>query len=135
MRSERRNVAIGVSTERIWASAVQVRKKHAEIQAKMMDRLLDRTRLLILESGFLDFESSTESCLLENLIVIAIFLTAITFAHLVASGAPGMEALGVPQELSVDPSGHYVYVIFAGALGLEVAGHSCDQITGARASL
>jgi DNA-binding beta-propeller fold protein YncE len=55
--------------------------------------------------------------------------------HLVALATPVTGVSGVAQDLTVDPSGHYVYVTFAGAAGLEVAGYSRDQTTGALTNL
>lgn len=55
--------------------------------------------------------------------------------HLVALATPTTPVSGVPQDLTVDPSGHYVYVTFAGAAGVQVAGYSRDQATGALTAL
>ena len=55
--------------------------------------------------------------------------------HLVSLASPMTGASGVPQDITVDPSGHYVYVTFAGAAGVEVAGYSRDQATGALTAL
>jgi DNA-binding beta-propeller fold protein YncE len=55
--------------------------------------------------------------------------------HLVALSTPMTAVSGVPQDITVDQSGHYVYVTFAGAAGAQVAGYARDQTTGALTSL
>src|SRR5579872_5099244 len=55
--------------------------------------------------------------------------------HLVALSTPVTGVSGVPTDITVDPSGHYVYVTFAGAPGMQVAGYSRDQTTGALTNL
>lgn len=55
--------------------------------------------------------------------------------HLVALPTPTTGVSGLPQDITVDPSGHYVYVTFTGAAGMQVAGYSRDQTTGALANL
>ncbi len=55
--------------------------------------------------------------------------------HLVALSTPTTAVPGVPQDITVDPSGHYVYVTFGGAAGAQVAGYSRDQTTGALTNL
>jgi len=54
--------------------------------------------------------------------------------HLVASSA-STGVSGLPTDIAVDPSGHYVYVTFAGAPGTQVAGYSRDPSTGALTNL
>lgn len=55
--------------------------------------------------------------------------------HLVALPTPVTGVSGVPQDITVDPSGDYVYVTFAGAAGAQVAGYARDQTTGALTNL
>lgn len=55
--------------------------------------------------------------------------------HLVSLTTPMTGVFGVPQDLTVDPSGHYVYVTFTGVAGVEVAGYSRNQTTGALSNL
>ncbi len=55
--------------------------------------------------------------------------------HLVALSTPVTGAPGVPQDITVDPSGKYVYVTFAGAAGAQVTGYSRDQTTGVLTNL
>jgi len=55
--------------------------------------------------------------------------------HLVALSTPTTGVPGVPPGITVDPSGHYVYVTFAGAPGMQIAGYSRDQTTGALTNL
>lgn len=55
--------------------------------------------------------------------------------HVVALSTPVTGVPGVPQDITVDPSGHYVYVTFAGTAGVQVAGYSRDQTTGVLTSL
>lgn len=55
--------------------------------------------------------------------------------HLVALSTPVTAVSGVPQDITVDPSGQYVYVTFAGAAGAQVAGYARDQTTGALTNL
>lgn len=55
--------------------------------------------------------------------------------HLVALPTPMTGISGVAQDLTVDPFGHYVYATFTGAAGVEVAGYSRDQTTGALTAL
>jgi 6-phosphogluconolactonase len=55
--------------------------------------------------------------------------------HLVPLSTPVTGVSGVPTDITVDPSGHYVYVTFAGAPGMQVAGYSRDQTMGALTNL
>jgi DNA-binding beta-propeller fold protein YncE len=55
--------------------------------------------------------------------------------HLVPLPTPVSGVSGIPQEITLDPSGHYVYVTFAGTPGMQVAGYSRDQSTGALTEL
>jgi len=55
--------------------------------------------------------------------------------HLVALPTPMTAVPGVPQDITVDQSGNYVYLTFAGAAGVQVAGYSRDQTTGALTNL
>lgn len=54
---------------------------------------------------------------------------------LTALPTPTTGVSGTPQDITLDPSGHYVYVSFAGSAGLQVAGYSRDQTTGALSNL
>jgi DNA-binding beta-propeller fold protein YncE len=55
--------------------------------------------------------------------------------HLVPLPTPVIGVSGVPQDIAVDPDGHYVYVTFAGAAGAQVAGYARDQASGALTNL